>query len=235
MLFRTRLLLQPKVKRLCLLNAVELILLSRQLERLKVPRAIGSSRVLLIWLCFWRPVIVVNPLGWRVSSCGAFQIKREKKRGRAGRDQANRNPLASSSSSTVCQSCGQTGHVNARAKVCPNHPPTIKEKFNIVLGRQHEEFTRRIPFNSIVSWCAAGQSCATLRVYTRSCYTSTHLCERLRDGTPFPRKKFLVPRSRKAKAARREQYAEYCRHFFTHHQRLFNLYGPEKARTRFYT
>lgn len=75
------------------------------------------------------------------------ETKRAKKRGRGERDRTNENPLASR---TVCASCGQSGHANARAAACPDHRPNIKKKIRVVLGSQTEEFTRVVGYDSVV-------------------------------------------------------------------------------------
>ena len=77
-----------------------------------------------------------------------IEEKVHKSAGRRLRDDANRNPVASGSS--ICSSCGQTGHSSSRSSLCPNHNQTIKEKTKLVLGTKVEHFTRRVPFNSVV-------------------------------------------------------------------------------------
>lgn len=64
------------------------------------------------------------------------------------RHEANRNPIASGSS--VCNSCGRTGHSSSRSPICPNHRQTIAERAKLVLGTNTESFIRRVPLNSVV-------------------------------------------------------------------------------------
>ncbi|KAL1935028.1 hypothetical protein VTP01DRAFT_4168 [Rhizomucor pusillus] len=87
--------------------------------------------------------------------------KRQRKDGQPARHAANVNSNAGS----ICASCGRSGHSNSASRNCINQKPNIKERIIQKFGKDHERFTRCVPFKNVVrpAYCQIRQEAVVQR------------------------------------------------------------------------
>lgn len=78
----------------------------------------------------------------------SIQNKKDKTKGKIAFKEAISDPNKKKSN---CPSCGATDHFSPRSRLCTNHKESLKDISIRIAGSKREEFTRRIPFSSIVN------------------------------------------------------------------------------------